>query len=78
MDDTTTLLLLIGVPVVLLAVGGFFYMRFRNPKQEAVYHFRCPSCNRKLRYYARQVGHRGMCGHCKEQLTFPALQRDGN
>ena len=40
-------------------------------KEEVVHHFRCPSCKRKLKYFARQVGHKGMCGSCREHFVFP-------
>jgi hypothetical protein len=50
-------------------------VRSRGSRQEAVYYFRCPACKRKLRYHARQVGHRGQCSNCREPLTFPAVSR---
>jgi hypothetical protein len=72
--DLTTILLVV-IPVLLLAAGGGFvyWWRMRGERQEEVYHFRCPACKRKLRYVARQVGHRGMCGNCKQPLTFPPV-----
>lgn len=74
MGDITGWIIL-GVVVFLVAAGAFFFVRLRKSDAEAVYHFRCPGCKRKLRYHARQVGHRGMCSHCKESLTFPAVAR---
>ena len=53
-------------PIFLAAAGAFFFVRLRKSGGEAVYHFRCPGCKRKLRYHARQVGHRGMCSHCSQ------------
>ena len=76
-NDDFTIWLIVGVVVFLVAAGGFFFIRLRRSGPEVVYHFRCPGCKRKLRYHARQVGHRGMCSHCKETLTFPAVTRAG-
>jgi LPXTG-motif cell wall-anchored protein len=75
-DDPMTWILLIGIPV-LVGIGVFVFLRARKPKQEAIHYFRCPSCKRKLRYYARQAGHRGMCNSCKEPLTFPTAVGTG-
>jgi hypothetical protein len=67
--------IILGTIGFLFAGGVFFFLRFRKPAQQAVYYFRCPGCKRKLRYHARQVGHRGKCGNCKEPLTFPPIAR---
>jgi RNase P subunit RPR2 len=74
MGDITVWIIL-GIVVFVLAAGAFFVMRLRKSGADAVYHFRCPGCKRRLRYHARQVGHRGMCSHCREPLTFPAVSR---
>ncbi len=74
MGDVTVWIIL-GIVVFMAAVGVFFFVRARRSTVEAVYHFRCPGCKRKLRYHARQVGHRGMCAHCREPLTFPSVSR---
>jgi hypothetical protein len=74
MSDSTLIVVLVAVGLA-AAGGGFFFLRLRKGKEEPVHYFRCPGCHRKLRYHARQVGHKGMCGHCKEQLTFPPLPR---
>jgi hypothetical protein len=67
-----TLPIIIGV--VLLVLGWYlWHTRFRTPKEEETYHFRCPGCLRKLRYVARQVGHKGECSYCKQAITFPPL-----
>jgi hypothetical protein len=63
-------LLLLGI-LVSLAAGVFVFLRWRKPKQEAVYYFRCPRCRIKLHYYARQAGHQVVCNSCKEKFTFP-------
>jgi hypothetical protein len=72
MDDISTTTWVVIVAVVLMAaVGVFLFVRSRKPREVASYYFRCPSCKRKLKYFARQVGHKGMCGSCKEQFVFP-------
>jgi LPXTG-motif cell wall-anchored protein len=68
--ETTTWILLIGIPA-LLGVGAFFFLRSRAPKEQPVYYLRCPGCKRKLRYQARQAGHKGACSNCKETFVFP-------
>jgi hypothetical protein len=73
-----TIWIILGAIVFLVAAGAFFLVRFRKSGGEAVYYFRCPGCKRKLRYHARQVGHRGMCANCREPLTFPAIPRAGH
>ncbi len=70
-----TIWIILGIAVLLVAAGAFYFVRLRKSAGEAVYHFRCPGCKRRLRYHARQVGHRGMCAHCREPLTFPAVSR---
>ena len=43
--------------MLLLAAGGYFWLRARRaPEGEAVYHFNCPNCRQRLRYYPRQAG----------------------
>jgi hypothetical protein len=75
-DADYTMIFAIGIPLFVMAVGVglFFFLRIQTEKkEEEYYHFRCPGCKHKLKYLARQVGHRGMCGNCKEQFTFPPL-----
>lgn len=57
--------------VIALAGGYFLWTRLRAATEEPMYHFRCPGCDRRLRYRARQVGHRGECSNCGQQLFFP-------
>jgi LPXTG-motif cell wall-anchored protein len=71
-STTTTWLILVGA-AAMLAVGIILFTRLRKPQEEPVYHFRCPGCRRKLKYRARQAGHRGMCPQCRQQWTFPAV-----
>ena len=70
-SDVTTWIIILVV-LVILGAGGYFLLRTRGPKEEIALYFRCPRCKRRLRYYARQAGHRGMCSNCKEQFTFPS------
>lgn len=50
---TTTALML----MVMLAIA---WTRARGRLDAKVHHFRCPRCRRKLRYYARHMGHLGV------------------
>jgi LPXTG-motif cell wall-anchored protein len=70
MDTTVIWGLVIGIPVLAL-VGWLLFFRSRKPKIEPNHYFRCPGCKRKLKYLARQAGHKGMCSTCKEQFIFP-------
>jgi hypothetical protein len=71
MDDP----LLIGIvsAIVLLAalVGIIVYRRRRPAEDEEEFHFNCPSCGRRLRYRAKQAGHKGACPRCRETFDFP-------
>jgi hypothetical protein len=67
-----TLPIIIGA-VVAVFVWYIWFTRSRAPKEEEIYHFRCPGCLRKLRYMKRQVGHKGLCSYCKQSITFPPL-----
>lgn len=69
-DPTLWIIVILGG--LSLVGGGVFFFRSRKPKEEAIRYFRCPNCNRKLRYYPRQAGHRGMCNACKGRITFPS------
>jgi LPXTG-motif cell wall-anchored protein len=76
MPGTTTLVVL-AVAAVLLAGGLAFWLMRRKEQHQAgetaVHHFRCPSCQRRLRFLARQVGHKGKCSHCGALVTFPPV-----
>jgi LPXTG-motif cell wall-anchored protein len=71
--DVTTWILIVIIPAS-LGVGGFLLLRKRKPKEQPILYFRCPSCKRKLKYLARQAGHKGMCASCKEKFVFPLPQ----
>jgi hypothetical protein len=68
--DTTTWIILLSI-LILLVGGVVFFLRGRRSAEPEFYYFRCPACKRKLRYLARQAGHKGMCNSCKGQFTFP-------
>jgi hypothetical protein len=66
------LLFIVGIPCV-FAIIGYAYYRWtqRLVTEEKPLYFSCPGCRHKLRYRARQAGHRGMCNNCKTKLKFP-------
>ena len=70
-----TVIILLGIPIALVGVIAFYLFRHRKPRTEEAIYFRCPSCGRKLKYFARQAGHRGMCAGCKGLLVFPKPMR---
>jgi hypothetical protein len=63
---------------VAVAAAVWAYLRFRTPTEEPVHHFRCPGCQRRLRYRARQAGHKGQCPNCGRGLTFPPVGSDAD
>jgi DNA-directed RNA polymerase subunit RPC12/RpoP len=64
------------VAVLGIAAGGYvWWVRRREGPDEETYHFRCTRCRRRLRYVARQVGHKGACSHCGQILTFPPISQ---
>jgi hypothetical protein len=77
--DTMTLVVSVGAVLVLAAVGGYGLVRWRGERRRAAeavfYHFRCPGCQRRLRFQARQAGHKGQCSHCGQGVTFPATSQ---
>jgi hypothetical protein len=69
--DTTMMIVILGVAAG-LGAGVFLVLRSRRSKEDdSIYHFRCPKCQRRLRYLARQVGHKGKCNHCSREVLFP-------
>jgi hypothetical protein len=57
--------------------GGFLLARrlLRCREDRTFCHFRCPGCRRRLRFQARQVGHKGQCSKCGRDLTFPTVSQ---
>jgi hypothetical protein len=76
MPNTMVLLAALGA---LVAAGGalaFWLMRRGGGEGAGEYHhFRCPGCQRRLRYHRRQVGHKGECSNCKRELVFPPVSK---
>jgi hypothetical protein len=69
--DTTIMMVILGL-VAGTAAGVFLVWRgWRSKADDSTYHFRCPQCKRRLRYLARQVGHKGKCNHCSREVLFP-------
>ncbi len=70
----TTLWIAVGVVVMMGA--SYLFLRWRagqgGGQDDTVYHFKCPSCKRRLRFYGRQVGHKGICPHCRHAVVFPS------
>jgi hypothetical protein len=70
--DEMDVLLWICLPAFIAGGGAFYYFKFgRSKVDENPLYFRCPGCTRKIRYFKRQIGHRGMCSNCKTLWTFP-------
>jgi hypothetical protein len=70
------LLVVVAGTVVLLACGGYLFWLLRRQRrawEEEFHHFRCPGCRRRLRFRARQVGHKGKCSHCGHDVIFPSV-----
>ena len=47
----------------------------RSREDENYYHFRCPHCKRRLRFLAKQVGHKGKCSNCGCDVLFPPVSQ---
>lgn len=59
-----------------LACGLAYWLarsRWLGQQSAAYHHFRCPSCQRRLRFLARQAGHKGECSNCGKPVTFPPV-----
>jgi DNA-directed RNA polymerase subunit RPC12/RpoP len=69
--------LLIGAVLVVPVAALVVYLLVRSGRgkaqDESLYHFRCTTCRRRLRYHARQAGHTGKCSNCGHQVTFPPV-----
>jgi hypothetical protein len=71
----TTVIVITGGAAVLVAGAFVAWTRLRGTPEEPTYHFRCPGCKRRLRYRARQVGHKGACSNCNRTLVFPPVSQ---
>lgn len=72
--NATLILLVLGGGAA-LAIGAYLFMRSRRPEEHQYRHFLCPGCHHRLRYEARQAGHRGECSGCGHVLTFPPVSQ---
>ncbi len=71
--DFMDVLLWFVLPAFIVGGGVVLYLKLAKPKgDETPLYFRCPGCTRKIRYFKRQIGHRGMCSNCKTRWNFPA------
>ncbi len=68
--DSNLIYILVAVALI-VAVGGYIFVRSRPAVEEEYLHFNCPSCGRRLRYRSKQAGHQGACPRCRESFVFP-------
>lgn len=73
--DTSVVVIVSLAVVLVLAVGGYFFLHRRPREDDNFYHFRCPRCKRRLRYLAKQVGHKGKCSNCGGDVLFPPVSQ---
>jgi hypothetical protein len=71
MDDPLVIGIVSGIVLLAALVGLIVYRRSRPAEEEEEFHFNCPSCGRRLRYRAKQAGHKGACPRCRESFDFP-------
>jgi hypothetical protein len=67
-----------GLVALAAAGGGYLLVRRKGrlrAEAAAFLHFRCPGCKRRLRFLARQAGHRGECSHCGHHVVFPCADQ---
>jgi transcription initiation factor IIE alpha subunit len=72
--DTTVVVVVLGAAAILVT-GVVLFLRRRGKEDDSFYHFRCPKCQRRLRYLARQVGHKGKCMNCNGDVIFPPISQ---
>lgn len=67
--------LIVLVGAVALTAGGVVVvlgrLRSRQWDEAACHVTRCPSCDQKVRYFARNAGSAGLCPRCLKRLTLP-------
>lgn len=64
---------LIGLVALLLIanVAIALHARMRQQKIEALFHYVCPKCSRRLRYRETQIGRLARCPLCERPIVFP-------
>jgi hypothetical protein len=72
-EAAMNLLLLIGAigAIGAITVLGFRLLGRRQWDEAACQVTRCPSCDQKVRYFARNAGSAGLCPRCLKRLTLP-------
>jgi ribosomal protein S27E len=78
METMTVGMLATALTALALIGGGYLLVRHKGRLRAAAasfLHFRCPGCKRRLRFLARQAGHRGECSHCGRELVFPRAEQ---
>ena len=55
------------------AAGRLWWWPFRGPKGERYLHFRCPYCDRRLRFGRHLAGRWITCPACKHHFALPAV-----
>ncbi len=68
-----TPLLIAGVVIAILGIA-IYYIQHRegSPASGPYMHFRCPHCNKKLRFPASKAGKPAMCPSCRRRWNVPA------
>jgi len=64
---------LVGMFVVLLVANIVIAVRGRvkQERDETLYYYNCPKCNRRLRYRESQMGQLARCPLCHRPIVFP-------
>ena len=65
------LTLIILLVLVVLGAGGYWVVRSRAPREDVLCHYRCPNCDKKLRYRASRAGKPAVCPACRVSSTLP-------
>jgi DNA-directed RNA polymerase subunit RPC12/RpoP len=66
-----TLVAISAFVIAASAAGAYLFLRARQPKAEKTYHFRCPTCEQKLRYAESRAGRPAMCTRCTWRGLLP-------
>jgi predicted amidophosphoribosyltransferase len=59
------------VLLLIANIASAVYGRVRKQKIEALFHYWCPKCGRKLRYRESQIGRLANCPLCERPIVFP-------